>query len=177
MKPLHSRTTVAVSLLAAVASACGGQTADSKFAANAPTYDQASVVIDDTDATPPSTATAISPSSALAADAATDPCHPHLFSRTHEIAARLNRHSDKMLKHVRDLIARAPKLSIGDSRTWEEVKDGLDRKVTITENADGTYSYVLDLAAASSGTETFVEVASGAVGSSTAGTVTTTNAT
>ncbi len=174
MKRIHVMNTLAACALAAAAAACGGSSeqaiADSKFVANAPSYDHVAIVVDDNDASPNSTQTSLD-EQALS----TEKCHPHLFSRTHEIAGRLNRHSNKMLAHVKDLVADSPKLSAGNTRTWESVKNGVDRKLTLTANADGSFSFELDLAAVAA-TETFVKVASGSVSSATVTTVTTTNA-
>ena len=83
--------------------------------------------------------------------AATTPdCHPHLFVRTGEIVERVNRHFRKHLHHVEELIRNNP-IADGETKTWEDVRDGTDRKFTMTRaaNLDGSSSFTfeLDLAA------------------------------
>ena len=150
--------------LCALASACGGSgdsATDAKFAANSPSFDQVSLQIDDSDAVPGSNnlTTAQTDEEALS----TDKCHPHLFSRTHEIVGRLNRHTDKHLARIRRLLAKNADLAAGQSRTWTGIdEDGVGRKFTMTKSAAGdSFTFELDLAA--KGTTTFVKVFNGEV--------------
>ena len=143
--------------------ACGGASQSTEeFRANAPTYEKIAVSQNDSDNVPPSEAAATSGSTA----AMMDTCHPHLFQRTDEIIHRLNRHFFKLVGHVEDLIKDAPAVSSGASKTWEHVKDGLDRKLTMTAtaNADGstTYDFELDVKLAA-GTADFTKVMSGSL--------------
>ena len=183
MKKTNSLSLAAIAL-AAIAAACGGPAstsvdpgaADQKFLTATPTFDHASVQIDDSDANPSS----LEAGNTLQQDVTADDCHPHLFSRTHEIAARLNRHTWKLLRHVRDIIADHPKFKDGSTHTWESVKDGLDRKFTISLSADGsTYTFELDLGqAAAAGSTTpaaLVKVYGGTLSASTVAGVVTTN--
>jgi len=95
-------------------------------------------------------------------------CHPHLFVRTHEIIGRVNRHFFKLLHHVEELIEDTP-IGDGETKTWENVRGGLDRKLTITRtlNPDGsnTFAFELDLAKVPSTTTTptFVKVLFGSL--------------
>ena len=149
--------------IAVTASACGGLTADPQFLNNAPNLDAYSMSVSDGDLSNPSG------SIALQQALATDPCHPHLFARTHEIIARVNRHFGKQLSHIADLIAGHLKQKSGTTHVWESVKNGVDRKFTMTKtlNPDSTvtWGFELDVAAVSTTgvTGTFAKVFSGNV--------------
>src|SRR5437016_4543346 len=75
------------------------------------------------------------------------PRHPHRFERTGETVGHANRHFFKLIAHVEDLIHGNPAAAKGGTRTWEKVKNGLDRKLTITAttNADGSVTYDFEL--------------------------------
>jgi hypothetical protein len=164
---------VKLSLLALALAACGGSaTKTQDFTANAPTFDKVAIAQNDSDTVAPSMQQDNGGSTALvASDTASPDCHPHLFQRTGEIIGHVNRHFFKMVGHVEDLIKDNPKLAAGQTITWESVKDGIDRKLTITLSADGTtYTFELDLSAGS----TTAKVMSGTIATTTAGTVTTT---
>jgi hypothetical protein len=158
-------TPVFSSLLAAAAlAACGkgGTTAD--FRAAAPTSDK--IAISGYDGDPVDGTAAADPSSS-SQQVARPECHPHLFLRTHEIIGRLNRHFAKHLHHVEELIEDNP-LSDGETRTWEKIRGGLDRKFTMTRvaNLDGsvTYDFELDVASVpASGSPSFVKVMWGSI--------------
>lgn len=145
------------------AAACGGGSASTnEFRANAPTFEKLAISQNDSD-------TAGTPAAAAAlTEAATTPdCHPHLFVRTGEIVGRVNRHFRKHLHHVEELIENNP-IADGETKTWENVRDGVDRKFTMTKavNLDGsvTFTFELDLAAVpASGAPTFVKVMSGSI--------------
>ncbi len=144
--------------------ACGGSSAQSNdtFRANAPTFDKLAVAQNDSDSAPPM---AEAPANTTTAVLAPE-CHPHLFERTGEIIHRVNRHFFKLVAHVEDVISDNPKLSSGTSKTWDKVKEGVDRKFTMTAvaNTDGstTYNFELDVKS-STGTADFVKVMSGSV--------------
>jgi len=130
-----------------LAAACGGAVDD--FAANAPSLDHLALLIDGTEA-----------ADAQSQAVENDHCHPHLFVRTHEVVGRLNRHSHKLLRHVRELVAHHPDLADGASQTWQRSRDGVDRKLTITRSG-GTYSFELDFAV--HGSNNWVKVAWGSI--------------
>jgi len=148
-----------------LAAACGGSQgpAHADFVSSAPTYSKLAISQNDSDTAAPSMAPSDSGSQALTA--AGSDCHPHLFERTGEIIGHVNRHFFKLIAHVEDLIRENPKLSTGTSETWENVKDGIDRKLTISATVSGgsvTYTFELDLAAVpASGSPSFVKVMSG----------------
>src|SRR5205814_4691650 len=158
-------TPVFSSLLAAAAlAACGKTGTTDDFRAAAPTSDK--IAISEYDGDPVGGTAADDPSSS-AQQAARPECHPHLFVRTHEIIGRLNRHFDKHLHHVEELIENNP-LSDGETRTWENIRAGLDRKFTMTRtaNLDGSASYDFELDVASvpaSGSLSFVKVMWGSI--------------
>ena len=145
--------------------ACGGSSAQSTdtFRANAPTFDKLAVAQSDSDLAPP---TAGAASATTTQDVVMPTCHPHLFQRSGEIIHRLNKHFFKLVGHVADVIGDNPKLSSGGTRTWEKVKDGVDRKFTMTAvaNADGSSTYNFELEMKSTtGTADFVKVMSGSL--------------
>ncbi|HUJ27284.1 MAG TPA: hypothetical protein VLW85_14770 [Myxococcales bacterium] len=164
---------VQLALIALALAACGGdftpgspnQTADAYVSA-APTFDKFAIAQNDSDTATPSAAPQDSSSQALTTAGAE--CHPHLFERTGEIISHVNRHFYKMIVHVEDLIKNNPELTSGESKTWENVKNGIDRKLVLTLNADGSFTYVLTL---SNGTTT-ATVLSGNIDTTTTGTVT-----
>lgn len=142
--------------------ACGGATTN-EFRANAPTYDKFAISQNDGDEATP---TAEAPAAPLQQAMMADTCHPHLFQRTGEIIGRVNRHFFKLTRHVEELIRNNPALASGETKTWENVRNGIDRKLTITAtaNLDGsiTYDFELDVAAASA-TPSFVKVMTGSI--------------
>ncbi len=153
-------------LVAAAIAACGGSTPASEFAANAPTFDKLAISQNDGDMAEP-VASDATPSVALTSDAMTPDCHPHLFVRTGEIVGRVNRHFFKHIHHVEELIKDNP-IGDGETKTWENVRNGIDRKLTITKtaNLDGsaTYTFELDVATVpASGTPAFVKVMWGSI--------------
>ncbi len=144
------------------AAACGGSASTDEFRANAPTFEKLAISQNDSD-----TADAPATAAALTAAATTPDCHPHLFVRTGEIVERVNRHFRKHLHHVEELIRNNP-IADGETKTWEDVRDGTDRKFTMTRaaNLDGSSSFTfeLDLAAVpASGSPAFVKVMSGSI--------------
>ena len=147
-------------LAAAALFACGRTGTIDEFRAAAPTFDKLAISQNDGDLADTSDLTS--------SDAAVVPeCHPHLFVRTHEIIGRVNRHFRKHLHHVEELIEDNP-LTDGETKIWENVRGGLDRRFTMTRtaNLDGstTYDFTLEVAAVpASGTLDFVKVMSGSI--------------
>ena len=150
----------------ALAAACGGSGASTQaFVQSAPTFDKFAIAQNDSDTAAPAAAPGGTDTQALTS--AGPDCHPHLFARTGEIISHVNRHFFKMLTHAEDLIKNNP-LTSGESKTWENVKNGIDRKLVMTLEADGSYSFVLTL---SNGTTT-ATVMTGSIDTTTSGTVT-----
>ena len=130
----------------ALAAACGGANPASTqaFTQSAPTFDKFAIAQNDGDTSEPAAPQDATASQDLTS-AGTD-CHPHLFARTGEIISHVNRHFFKMLAHAEALIRSHPNLQSGESVTWENVgENGIDRKLVMTLNADGSYSFVLTL--------------------------------
>jgi len=149
---------------AAALLACGNAATTQEFRAAAPTLEKLAIAQNDADVTD---ATLGSDSTPGAAAVITPECHPHLFVRTHEIIGRVNRHFNKHLHHVEELIRNNP-LGDGETKTWENVRGDVDRKFTMTRtaNLDGsvTYDFELDVAPApSSGTPAFVKAMWGSI--------------
>src|SRR5260370_13287481 len=94
--------------------------------------------------------------------------HPHPPRRPEDINNTPNRHFFKLVGHVEDLIKDSPKLSSGQTKIWESIKNGIDRKLTITAvaNSDGsvTYDFELDVGLVpATGTATLTKVMSGSL--------------
>src|SRR3982750_2897237 len=127
--------------------ACGGSGTMEEFRAAAPTLEKLAISQNDGDAAEATVAASADPG---ATAAAVPECHPHLFVRTHEIIGRVNRHFRKHLHHVEELIRNNP-LTDGETKIWENVRGGLDRRFTMTRtaNLDGstTYDFTLEVAA------------------------------
>ena len=140
--------------------ACGGSTTTQQFRANAPTFDKLAVSQNDADQVPPA---ADAPVDTLQQGVIAPTCHPHLFVRTGEVIGRVNRHFFKLLRHVGEVIKDAPKLASGETRVWENVRNGIDRKLTMTAtaNVDGSTTYDFKLEVKSTGD--FVQVMSGSL--------------
>jgi hypothetical protein len=156
---------VSSSLLAAAAlAACGRGGTTDEFRGAAPTSDKIAISEYDGD---PVEGTAVTDASSSGQEIVRPECHPHLFVRTHEIIGRLNRHFRKHLHHVEELIEDNP-LGDGETKTWENVRAGLDRKFTMTRtaNLDGsvTFDFELDIASVpASGSLSFVKVMWGSI--------------
>lgn len=138
-----------VAILAAGAlfvAACGGKVNQELIDA-APGYDALAMDMTSADTTPP--ANALGPGS-TPGDGANprvldDPCHPHLFWRTHEVVARVNRHLYKFLGHVERVVHTKAKKSSASSATWFGSKNGVDAQLTITKTAPQQFSWKLEL--------------------------------
>ena len=75
------------------------------------------------------------------------PCLPKVARDETRVAATISQHFYKIMHHLSDLVKNNPKLAAGVTRTWESVKFGVDRKFTMTLQADGkTYSFMLNVA-------------------------------
>ena len=74
-------------------------------------------------------------------------CHPHLFVRTEALVDRLNRHLRKALGRIDHVLATHPISDTGGAATWEEIRDGVDAKFTVTRTGDTTYAWELDVKA------------------------------
>ena len=131
-------------LLAVTAAACsgGGSSRQQSFGDATPSAAALSVTVDAAPAT--TAAAAVAAPAPLTAIEAADPCHPHLFVRTEALAARLNRHLAKALDRIEHVIARTPELSSGTDVTWDEVRDGVEIRFTMTRSGD-VYTWSLDL--------------------------------
>lgn len=132
--------------------ACGGTgsspAASPEFQAAAPSYERFAVTQSDADTAEPAEADVVTLQNDAQASSGPD-CHPHLFQRSHEIISRVNRHFAKVLRHVEDAVKDNPSLKTNSSHVWDSVKNGVERKLTITAatNADAsiTYTYTLEM--------------------------------
>jgi hypothetical protein len=134
----------AATTLAALLAGCGGSHADAgpadpAFLAAAPSASWVALQIDDSDVT------AAAPAGPNG-NAAADKCHPHLFSRAHDVVVRIDRHIAKMLSRVAALIADHPQAKTATSHTWSKTDSGgVGQQLAISKAQDGSFSFRLDL--------------------------------
>jgi hypothetical protein len=128
-----ARLPFALAALAALASGCGGPSADPAFVDAAPSYQALAMNMTAADATPPGALTASAePAMGMPGP---DPCHPHLFVRTWSLVHRVNRHLHKFLGRVESVMAHAPVIADGTSHVWERtLRDDVTVRLTISRN-------------------------------------------
>ncbi len=131
---------LALPLALAALAGCGGGASESAFQAAAPSYQALSMDLTTTDATAPAALTVAGGAAATLPD-----CHPHLFLRTHDVVARVNRHLWHFLKHVEGVIHRNPDITPGDSQVWERVNAGIDGRFTVKRTGDATFTWTLEM--------------------------------
>jgi hypothetical protein len=138
---MHVRNALLAAPLALAVVACGGtsQTPSAALDAATPTYAALSMDQVSTDTTPGA------PATALTAPVLQGDCHPHLFIRQREVVERVNRHIYKALRHVEAVLARNPLTSTDDSKTWDHVDNGIERKFTIRLVSADVYAWELDV--------------------------------
>jgi hypothetical protein len=128
----------------ALLAACGGGASDSPFTNAAPSYGALSMDLTSADAAAPALAAA-PPALLAAAVTADDPCHPHLFVRSHDVVARVNRHLWRFLRRVEAVIARNPEQATDAAQVWERVAGGLDTRFTMTRTSATVFTWKLEL--------------------------------
>ena len=153
------RKILSLAAMVAVAS-CGGAAQDD-FAKATPSFDSVALEISDADAVPENFEAPASTQQALAADAQVaveDPCHPHLFLRTHAIVAATNGGIWRVLRPIRKLIPFSPKRRDGSTHVWERVVDGFDFKYSIVKTGDHSFTATLQVKKVSDPDTAFVTV-------------------
>ncbi len=136
---------VPVLALLLLAAACSGSsTSQQSFQNAAPTTAALSMTVDGAPATTAAAADAPTPPIMPMMIDAGDLCHPHLFLRTEALAARLNRHFAKALHRIEHVIAKAPALSTDGQAQWDEVRDGVEVRFTMTRSAE-VFTWLLEL--------------------------------
>ena len=155
-----------LSLAAMVAvAACGGAAQDD-FAKATPSFDSMALDISASDAVPENfEASAMSSQAGVASSqvAIDDPCHPHLFLRTHTIVAATNGGIWRVLKPIRKLIPFSPRRRDGSTHVWEKVIDGFDFKYSIVKTGDHSFTATLQVKKESDPDTSFVTVYSASV--------------
>jgi len=150
-----------LSLAAMVAvAACGGAAQDD-FAKATPSFDSVTLDISDADAVPENFESPASDQQALVADsqiAHDDPCHPHLFLRTHAVVASFNGGIWRVLRPIRKLIPFSPRRRDGSTHVWERVVDGFDFKYSIVKTGDHSFTATLQVKKVSDPDTSFVTV-------------------
>ncbi len=129
--------------LAAAAACSGAGSSEQSFRDATPTSTALSMSVDGAPATSATAAETAAPAPLTMMDA-TDPCHPHLFVRSEALAARLNRHVAKALARIEHVVAATPALSSGTDVTWDEVRNGVEIRFTMTRTGE-VYTWTLDL--------------------------------
>ncbi len=153
---------LSIPLLAAAVTACGGSSSsEQSFRDAAPAPVALSMQVDGAPATTATAATAATSVPLTMMDAVA-PCHPHLFVRTEALAARLNRHVAKALGRIEHVIARTPSLSTGTQVQWDEVRDGVEIRFTMTRSGE-VYTWSLDLRPAGGADAQWATVSSGSI--------------
>ena len=142
-----------------VAAACGGSAQDD-FAKATPSFDAIALDISDADAVPENFESA-SGSGAMGVDAQPaidDPCHPHLFLRTHAIVAATNGGIWRVLRPIRSIIPFSPRHRDGGTHVWERVVDGFDYKYSIVKTGDHSFTATLQVKKVSDPDTSFVTI-------------------
>jgi hypothetical protein len=126
----------------AVALACGGGSGGTAIDAATPSYAALTMDQVSTDTSPLAGGVETTTSATMMGG---DACHPHLFLRDREVVERVNRHIYKALRHVEVALASAAPTSSNTVKTWEVVRDGIDRKFTVTFLSPDVYGWELDV--------------------------------
>jgi hypothetical protein len=133
-----------ICLLAVLASAlaCGGSASD-EFDGATPSFDAVSLDIGDADASADSTdLNAASDEQALLAG---NPCHPHLFLRTHQIVEATNGGVWRILRPLGRVIGITPRVRNGKTHVWERVVDGFTWKYDVEKTAAHSFTATLQV--------------------------------
>ena len=130
------------------AGACGGSAQDD-FAKATPSFDAVALDISAADALPENFEAPASSSQGLTAAvdaqaAVDDPCHPHLFLRTHALVSATNGGIWRVLRPIRKIIPFSPRRRDGGTHVWERVVDGFDYKYSIVKTADHSFTAKLE---------------------------------
>ncbi len=152
-----------LSLAAVVAAAACGGPAQDDFAKATPAFDAVALDISAADAVPENFDASASSSQALAAAvdaqaAVDDPCHPHLFLRTHAVVAATNGGIWRVLRPIRKIIPFSPRRRDGGTHVWERVVDGFDYKYSIVKTGDHSFTAKLEVKKVADPDTSFVTV-------------------
>jgi len=148
----------------AAAAACGGPAQDD-FGRATPTFESvalemtaADAVGENFDASATAGAT-LGLSADPAADAQVDdPCHPHLFLRTHAIVAATNGGIWRVLRPIHRIIPLSPRRRDGKTHVWERVVDGFDYQYSVVKTGDHSFTAQLKVKKVSDPDTSFVTV-------------------
>jgi hypothetical protein len=134
---------------ATLAAACGGASQQDAFTQSTPAFDSVALEISTSDAS----SSRFEDDSTVGdddADDATDagvadPCHPHLFIRTHEVVTSFNRGLGRILGPIHRLIPFGPLRRDGSTHVWERIVNGFDFKYTVTNTGDHSFTATLQV--------------------------------
>jgi len=143
MRP--SRILFAVPLVALAA--CGGNEAQQAFLDAAPSFSALAMDQVAADSVAPlASSGALTAAEAQAAMLPDEPCHPHLFIRTHEVVARVNAHLARFLGRVAFVMARRPEVATEGQHLWEHaLPSGVTVRFTMTRAGD-VFTWLLEMA-------------------------------
>ena len=133
---------ISILVLVGAAAACGGPAAD-EFARSAPSFDSVSMDMNDSDSVATSERAPVLVSTEENLDS--DPCHPHLFSRTREIVRATNGGLFKLLGRVDELVRIGPHKRERGTHEWIKVKDGFTWKYEMIKTADHAFTATLQV--------------------------------
>jgi hypothetical protein len=155
-----TRMSFLVAPLVVALAACAGSPQEEEFLAAAPSTAAFSIDLDGGGATAVAAADGITALEAAAEPLQPEACHPLLFARSEAVARRMNRHLAHALGRIERVIARHPALSTDGEMVWEEQRDGLDVRFTMTRSGD-IFGWLLELRPAGAGDDAWVTVFSG----------------
>ena len=137
-----SRILIAVPV--AALAACG---ASDPFLDASPSY--AGLAMDQTSSdavAPGTTASALTVAGSQALMTADSPCHPHLFIRSHEVVARVNRNLFRFLRLVDYVLDRKPQVAAEGEHVWvRTLPSGVSVRFTMTRTGD-VFTWSLEVA-------------------------------
>ena len=124
---------------AALAAACGGSAQQDAFARATPAFGAVALEITSSDTNSSSFENESEPDddAAESADASVgDPCHPHLFLRTHDIVSLTNRGLGRVLGPIHRLLPFGARHRNDSTQVWERVVNGVDYKYSVVRTGD-----------------------------------------
>ena len=141
------RKTVMVSA-ALLAAACGGSAQQDGFERATPAFDAVALEITSSDSASSNFENESEPdddASEVADASVGDPCHPHLFLRTHEVVELTNRGLGRVLGPIHRLLPFGPRHRDGSIHVWERVVNGFDYKYTVLKTGDHSFTATLQV--------------------------------
>jgi hypothetical protein len=124
---------------AVLAAACGGSAQQDAFVRATPAFGAVALEITSSDTNSANFENESEPDDDAAESADTsvgDPCHPHLFLRTHDIVSLTNRGLGRVLGPIHRLLPFGPRHGNDSTQVWERVVNGVDYKYSVVKTGD-----------------------------------------